>query len=155
MKKRIILIVFSVLIILLGYVSIKDKGYIIKESSSENWNFTGGKFLYKGGEEEIKYSIEYIGNNEFKPIDLVFEFLICPKNNNSMNDIKYAEHLHSYINKYMNQKVNDKFSKEGSWKGNFIDSNKDYYYENLYLKISYSISGTYFEEILELPMERM
>lgn len=150
MGKKSILIAFIVLVFLTGCSSIMKKGYVIKESSSKNWRFTGGELILKGGEEEITYSIDYIGNDEFKPSGLTFEFLICPKDSNK-SDVSSAEHLHSNINGYT--KVDNKYSNKDSFKGKLLDLEKEYDFEYLYLKISYEADGIDHEEVIKLSME--
>lgn len=154
MGKKSILIVFIMLVILNGCSLAQGKGYTIKETFGKDWSFAGGELLFKGGEEEIKYSIDYIGNNKIDPIGLTFEFLIFTKNSDNKNDIKGAEHLHSNINGYLGKKVDNNYSKKDSFKGDFLDSEKEYSFESLYLRITYEADGRNYEEVIKLPMEK-
>ena len=153
MRKKDILLVVLIFTLLGGCSLIGQKGYVIKETYGENWKFAGGKLLFKGGEQEIKYSIAYIGKDEFQPFNLNFDFFIPLKNSENQKGIDNAEHLHSIINSYVGKKINNKYMKKNSFKGKLLDSEKDYDFEKLYLRISYEADGKNYEEIIELPME--
>jgi hypothetical protein len=155
MRKASILLVILVLMLFNGCSFIGQKGYIIEEASSASWKFSGGKLLIKGGEQELKYSIAYIGKDELKPLNLNFDFFIALKNSENKKDLDKAEHLHSNINSYVSKKVDTKYSKKDSFKGKLLESNKEYDFEKLYLRISYEIDGKKHEEVIELPMENI
>jgi hypothetical protein len=155
MRKQSVFLAFLILVFFSGCSFIGQKGYSIKEASSENWKFTGGKLLFKGGEQELKYSVAYIGKDEFEPLNLTFDFSISPKNSENKKDINSAEHLHSMINSYMNKKINNNYTKKDSFKGKLLDTKKNYDFEKLYLKISYEADGKKYEEVIELPMVKI
>jgi hypothetical protein len=153
MRKQSILLVFLVLVFFSSFIG--QKGYNIKEASDENWKFTGGKLLFKGGEQELKYSIAYIGKNEIEPINLTFDFSISPKNRDNKKEINTAEHLHSMINGFMDKKINNNYTKKDSFKDKLLDPKREYDFEKLYLKVSYEADGKKHEEVIELPMEKI
>ena len=155
MRTKGIMIIVTVLFILSGCSYIMEKGYTIKAASGENWSFTEGKLLFKGEEEEISYSIDYIGNDKIHPTNLTFDFLINTKNNDNKNDISTAEHLHSNVNVYLDEEVDNNYSKKDSFKDKLLNSKKEYDYECLYLKVTYEVDGKVYEEVIKLPMEKI